>query len=227
MVEIIPAINAATWEEVKEKIRRVEHFTKWLHLDVADGTFTKNTLWHNPLDLVGFESVAKIEVHLMERDPEERFEAWLLSSVKRLIVHEETLHDFDFINGGCRKENIETGVAIAADTSWTRLKPYIGKADMLQVLAVNPGLAGQEFQGHNYSKIKHLRTLCSSCKIEVDGGIKVGVARLAVESGADTLVAASSIFNAPDVEQALRILQNDASAGQHAVSARRPRANSE
>ena len=77
MVEVIPGINAKTWEEVREKIRRVEHYTKWIHLDVADGTFTKNTLWHNPLDLVGFESVAKIEVHLMESDPEERFEAWL------------------------------------------------------------------------------------------------------------------------------------------------------
>ena len=215
MVEIIPAINAKTWEEVREKIRRVEHFTKWIHLDVADGTFAKNTLWHNPLDLVGFESVAKIEVHLMESDPEERFEAWLLPAVRRIIVHEETVHDFDFIRDGCHKDGKEAAIAIATDTSWTRLKSYLEKADMLQVLAVHPGLAGQEFQGHNYSKIKHLRALCPDCKIEADGGIKLGVARMAVEAGADILAAASSVFGAHDIEQAIRILQNDAASAQN------------
>jgi len=218
VVEIIPAINAKTWEEVRDKIRAVEHFTKWVHLDVADGTFTKNTLWHNPLDLVDFESVAKIEVHLMENDPEERFEAWLVPGIRRIIFHEETLSDFDFIRDECHKENKEVGVAIATDTSWTRLKPYIGKADMLQILAVYPGLAGQKFQEHNYSKIKHLRALCPNCKIEVDGGVKIGIARHAVEAGADILAAASSIFSASDIEKALRLLQNDAAAGEKLLS---------
>lgn len=213
-MEVIPAINAQTWEEAKEKIRRVEHHTKWIHLDIADGTFTKNTLWHNPLDLVGFETVSKLEIHLMEDHPEDRFEAWFLSRVGRIIVHEETVHDFDFILGKCRKENVEAGVAVATDTSWTRLEPYIGKADLFQILAVHPGLAGQEFQAHNYSKIKHLRALCSDCKIEVDGGVKIGVARHAAEMGADVLVAASGIFNAPDIEQAIRILQNDSVQGE-------------
>jgi ribulose-phosphate 3-epimerase len=215
MAEVIPAVNASTWEEVREKIRKVEHFTEWIRLDVADGTFTKNTLWHQPLDLVGFETAAKLEIHLMEDYPEERFEAWLLPAVRRLIVHEETLHDFDLILNECHKENIEVGVAIATDTSWTRLKPFLSRADMLQILAVHPGLAGQEFQGHNYSKIKHLRALCPPCKIEVDGGIKVGVARHAVSMGATVLVAASSVFNAPDIGQAIRILKNDAAAGEH------------
>lgn len=210
MIEIIPAINAKTWEEVREKIRRVEHYTKWIHLDVADGTFTKNTLWHNPLDLVGFETVAKLEIHLMEDHPEERFEVWLFPQVKRIIVHEEVVHDFDFVIRECHQEKVEAGMAIAADTSWTRLKPYIGKADLLQILAVHPGLAGQEFQAHNYSKIKHLRSLCPSCKIEVDGGVKIGVARLAVEAGANMLAAASSVFVAENTEQAIRVLQKDA-----------------
>src|SRR3989338_11543235 len=213
MFEIIPSINVKTWEEVREKIRRVEHFTNWVHVDVADATFTKETSWHNPLDLVGFESVAKIEVHLMEDHPEERFEAWLLPAVKRIIVHEEVTRDFDFIWDACRRENTDIGMPITTDTSWTRLKPYVGKTDMLQVLAVHPGPSGQEFQGHNYSKIRHLRALCPNCKIEVDGGVKLGVSRMATAMGANVLVAGAAIFEAQNVEQAIRILLNDANAG--------------
>lgn len=221
MVEIIPAINAETWEEVRDKIRRIEHFTKWIHLDIADGTYTKNTLWHNPLDLVGFETVSKIEVHMMEDHPEDRFQAWILPGVRRIIFQEETVSDFDFLLDELRREGVEAGISVGTDVSWIRLKPYIRKADLLQILAVHPGRAGQEFQGHNYSKIRHLRALCPDCKIEVDGGIKLGVARLVAEAGANILAAASSVFRADNPELAIRVLQNDAEAGEHGASSRR------
>ncbi|MFQ5584775.1 MAG: hypothetical protein ACE5GL_10105 [Calditrichia bacterium] len=48
---IIPAINSSSFGEIEKKIKLVEPYTDWVHIDVADGTFTKNTLWHNPADL--------------------------------------------------------------------------------------------------------------------------------------------------------------------------------
>ena len=88
-MEIIPAINADNFEEIKEKISLLESLKsstpKWVHLDVADGTWTKNTIWHNPEDLVGFNTFLNIEVHLMILKPEERIEKWLLKNIKRII----------------------------------------------------------------------------------------------------------------------------------------------
>src|SRR3989338_10967313 len=141
MIQVTPAINAETWEEVERKIRLVEPFAEWVHIDVADGTFTPNTLWHNPLDLVGFETKCKVEIHLMEDRPEERVEAWLLRPVKRIIVHYEVTHDFDFILAECRKEGIKAGLSVTSHTSWTCLKPFTDKVDLLQILAVHPGFA--------------------------------------------------------------------------------------
>ena len=136
MVEIIPSINAETWDEVEKKIRLVEPFVDWVHIDVANGTFAPNVLWHNSLDLVGFKTKCNIEIHLMEDRPEERIEAWLLEPVRRIIVHYEVTHDFPFIIAECRKDKIEIGLSVAPETSWTHLKPFVDDADLLQVLAV-------------------------------------------------------------------------------------------
>lgn len=207
MIEIIPAINAATWEEVRQKIRLVEPYADWVHIDVADSTFTLNTLWHNPLDLVGFETKCRVEIHLMEDRPEDRIEAWLMGPVKRIIVHYEVTHDLDFILAECRSTEIAVGLSVNSHTSWTCLKPFAEKVDLLQILAVHAGKAGQEFERHNLSKIKHLRAFASKAIIEVDGGIVPDIADDCVRAGANILASASYIFDHPSPKMAIRELQ--------------------
>ena len=206
MVEIIPAINADTWDEVARKIRLVEPYVDWVHIDVADGTFTPNALWHNPLDLVGFETKANVEIHLMEDRPEERIEAWLIKPVKRVIVHYEVTHDLDFILAEAKKDGVAVGLSVDSHTSWTCLKPFVDKVDLLQILAVHAGKAGQEFERHNLSKIKHLRQFAPKAIIEVDGGIVPDIADDCVAAGANILASASYIFDHPSPKMAIREL---------------------
>ena len=208
MVEIIPAINAVTWDEVAKKIRLVEPLVDWVHIDVADGTFTPNSLWHNPLDLVDFKTNCSVEIHLMEDRPEERIEAWLTEPVKRVIVHYEVTHDLDFIHQECRKDRVQVGLAIDSHTSWIRLKPFVAKVDLLQVLAVHAGRAGQEFEPHNISKIKHLRAFAPKSRIEVDGGVTPEVGDECIRAGANILVSANYIFNHPSPKMAIQELQH-------------------
>lgn len=208
MIEVIPAINAETWDEVVKKIRLVESDAEWVHIDVADGTFTPNVLWHNPLDLVGFKTNANVEIHLMEDRPEERVEAWLIKPVGRVIVHYEVTHDFNFIKQECEKSSVEIGLSVAPHTSWSLLKPYVDQVDMLQILAVNPGPAGQAFQPDCLSKIKQLRRFSPTCKIEVDGGVTPEVARQCADAGATAIVAANYIFNHPSPKMAIRELRS-------------------
>jgi|SRR3989338_5628119 len=208
LAEIIPVINSKTFEEVRDKIRKVEPYAKWAHIDVADGTFAPITLWHNSLDLVGFKTNLNLEIHMMENDPEERIDHWFLPPVKRIIVHWETVNDMEFIIEECHKEKIEVGLAIADQTSWTKLKPYIDKVDMFQVLCVPAGPTGQEFHGHNLLKIKHLRRICPSCMIEVDGGINPSNAKQTIEMGANVIAAGWYIFTSKDIKKAIEELQN-------------------
>lgn len=207
MVQIIPAINAPTWDEAVEKIRLVEPYVDWLHIDVADGTFTPNALWHNPLDLVDFETRCKVEIHLMEDRPEDRIEAWLIQPVRRVIVHYEVTHDLDFILGEAWRERVSVGMAIDSHTSWTCLKPFVERVDLLQVLAVHAGRGGQEFERHNFSKIRQLRAFAPKAILEVDGGMTPEIGDECVKAGANILVVGSYIFDHPSPKMAIRELQ--------------------
>lgn len=221
MTEIIPAINADSFEEIRRRIKLIEPYVhpanggvKWVQLDVCDGTFTKNTTWHAPSDLLSLETPLKIEVHLMIDNIEERVEEWLIEPVNRIVFHLETAKDPDFVIEKChayrqagREAKKEVGIAISPDTSWTKLAPYFDKADLFQILGVYPGLAGQKFQEECFDKIKHLRKECSKCIIEVDGGMDKDTAKKAVKAGANIINAATYIFNAKDIKKAVKSLR--------------------
>jgi ribulose-phosphate 3-epimerase len=208
-MRVIPAINAKSFKEIKKRIKIIEPYCEWVQLDVADGTFAKNTIWHNAADLLSLKTrpSLNIEIHLMISGLEERIENWLIAPVNRLIFHLEAAKDPYFIIKKCKEAKKEVGVAIAPPTSWTRLMGFCNKVDLFQILAVYPGLTGQEFQNDSLDKIKYLRENCPSAIIEVDGGINKETAKKAAEAGADIAAAASYIFNSKKVKKAIEELK--------------------
>lgn len=218
--EIIPAINCETFEEVVKKVRQVEPYIRWVHVDVADGTFTPNTLWHNAADLFVLKTPALIEVHLMVESPEKVVDAWIGAGAKRVIVHVETIKDFAYLKKRCDENKVFLTLSITPATSWVKLIPYLKENVVsFQVLAVHPGVAGQKFIEGNlwdadfvessYDAIKHIREHCSFCDIEVDGGVKPGIAKKCREAGANLFAIASAVFSASDVKEAIESLRRE------------------
>src|SRR3989344_1728760 len=190
-VEIIPAINVNTFEELVKRIKIIEAYLmpladgpQWVHIDVADGSFTENTIWH--------------------------IFNWLFPVIKRNIFHLEAAENALNVIDICHEAGIKAGVAINPETPWESLESIFGEADLIQTLAVHPGVAGQEFDEYIFTKISDIRRSCPGCMLEVDGGVKVGIARKCVGMGANIIVAASAIFNNPDVTEAYRALKDDA-----------------
>lgn len=219
MAEIIPSINVSSFEEVKERIRRVEPHVSWAHLDISDGVFTKHASWHEPKDLFGFETTLKLEVHLMIQSPEREIYLWLGTPASRLIFHQEATKNPTFLIEKIHAAKKEAGIAINPDTSWLKLFRYFGKVELLQLLAVPPGPSGQEFQEEILHKLSHVRSLCKECTIEIDGGVDWRIARRCVRAGADVLVAGNYIFNSSDIKKAVENLR--AVAEHHGSFARR------
>lgn len=207
MSEIIPSINVPTFTEIQERIRKVEPYVKWCHLDVTDGIFSKYETWRNPADLSLLDTTLNIEVHLMVSEPEKVIDQWLVKPVKRLIVHLETAKDMELLIDKCRKVGVEIGLAVNPETPGEALAPWLGKVDLVQVLAVHPGSSGQKsFWPELLGKISYIREQCRHCIIEADGGINPETARKAAAAGADLLVSGAYIFNNQNFELTLEEL---------------------
>ena len=206
MTEIIPSINVSDFEELKKKIKQIEPYAKWAHLDVSDGVFTKHVSWHEPKDLVGFKTKLKLEVHLMTDRPERDIEEWLIKPVSQVIFHQEATQDHGLLIDKIHAAKKEAGIAIKPDTPWLKLFPYIGKVDMFQLLAVPPGPSGQEFQDEIFHKLGHIRHVCPECIIEVDGGVNKRVAAKCAKEGANLLVAGKAIFESEDIKKSIKEL---------------------
>ena len=175
----------------------------WIHLDVGDGKFTPNITWGlkpEEVEIAGLPTPGlDWEVHLMVFDPETAGEEWLKAGARRVIVHLETIKNFSLRE--------ETGLAISPSTPVEKLEPYLGKISFIQILAVNPGLAGQVFDKSVLDKIKFIKTRYPEKTVEVDGGINLETAQLAKSAGADIVVSASYIFKSQNPKEAYQELK--------------------
>lgn len=205
-MKVIPVINADNFEELKEKIKLVEPYADSIHIDVADGTFTKNTLWHNPRDLESLDAPLYIEVHLMMNDIDNKIGDWLLSNISRIIFHLNGAAHPDFVISEIKKVGKEVGISISPDESMEEALKYKDKVNFYQILGVHPGLAGQKTLESTFERIKVVRDSCHSCIIEVDGGMNKETANMAIGAGANIIVAASYIFNSKNIGEAIRNL---------------------
>ena len=199
MIEVIPSINVRTFEEMKERIKKVESYVKWVHLDVTDGVFSKHPTWNEPRDLLSFDTKLNLEVHLMVENPEKIIEQWLIGRIKRVIVHLEAVKDLDFIIQKCRKVGVEIGLALNPETPWQKAEPWFKKVDTILTLEVRPGPSGQPVAEDAFVKVAGIHESCPECIIEFDGGVNPETAQKAREAGASLLIAGAYIFNSADI----------------------------
>src|SRR3989344_3064879 len=207
-VKLIPTANEASFEEIVRKLRQIEEIAgefglDEMQIDVSDGTFTPTTVWHEPKDLVGFETAMKLDFHLMISDMDTRVSDWLIEPVKKITFHLEAAHDPQFVLEKIKGSGREAGIAINPETPFESLIPLFGKVNSFLILGVNPGASGQGMFAGTAEKIRALRNACGGCIIGIDGGVALENAKELAEAGADYIVVASAIFGATDIKKSI------------------------
>ena len=206
-MKVIPVINCPDVACVQKNIAIAKTFLPEgaiLHLDVTDGSFATHRTWADPLEWVTLKSPFGLEVHLMVDHPESYVDDWLVAGARRLIVHAEslTLQSMNEILSTVERYHVEIMLSSKPESDVEDILPYLKKFHSFQVLAVQPGPAGQEFLPFVCEKIKFLREEFPDAIIEVDGGMNPETMRQVKEAGADTVVSASYLFSAADPQKA-------------------------
>ena len=208
MTEIIPAIIAKDFKELKDKVEIVEPYVTWVHVDVMDGNFVPNFTWNKPSDLKYYDPGVFFGAHLMISEPEKYVGDWIDAGVKRIIFHIEATSDPHAVIQICRNRKVDVGVAINPTTSLEVVKPLDELVDMILVMGNTPGFGGRKFMPSILERIKALRKRNPHLTIGVDIGMNPRTAKKAVEAGANVIVAGTYILGSTDIQKAVDELKN-------------------
>lgn len=214
MAEIVPAILTNDISDFRKKYAELfalRHYFNKLHIDFADSFVHTRTIM--PVDLK-FLPASSIDLmaHFMTYGPDRYFEDAKKSGFSWVMFHFEAFNDEKDIEATiaqARDLDLRVGLVINPETPLYRAGKFLTKVDLVQLMSIHPGGQGRNFIPATIHRIKELKSLTRSVIIAVDGGIKVGIARQCVKSGADLLVTGSAILRSEDEEAAIEVLKAD------------------
>jgi ribulose-phosphate 3-epimerase len=212
-VEIAPSILAADFASLGEGIRAVERGgATLLHVDVMDGHFVPNISIGVPV-VASLRKATQLplDVHLMIENPEQYIPLFAEAGADMISVHQEATAHLDRALAMIRDHGCKPGAVINPATPVSMLSEVLGSVDHVLVMSVNPGFGGQKFIPGALEKIRQLKLTRErynlAFRIEVDGGVGPENVADLVRSGAEILVAGTSIFHTPDPAEAVRAMK--------------------
>jgi ribulose-phosphate 3-epimerase len=217
-LRIAPSILSADIGRLAEEVRDVERAgADWIHIDVMDGRFVPNiTLGPLVVEAVRKVTSLPLDVHLMIVEPERYIEAFAAAGADVISVHLEASTHLQRTLAEIRRLGKRAGIVLNPHTPEDAVKYLLGDLDLILVMSVNPGFAGQRFLDSVVPKIAALRAEIdragAKVDLEVDGGVTDQTVRRVVEAGADVLVAGSAVFGKPDRKQAIDRIRAAAAA---------------
>ncbi|QEY57845.1 ribulose-phosphate 3-epimerase [Pseudomonas sp. C27(2019)] len=211
---IAPSILSADFARLGEDVDRVlAAGADTVHFDVMDNHYVPN-LTIGPMvcsALRKYGITAPIDVHLMVKPVDRVIGDFIEAGASYITFHPEASEHVDrslqlIKQGGCK-----AGLVFNPATPLDVLKYVLDKVDMVLLMSVNPGFGGQSFIPGTLDKLREARALIDASglpiRLQVDGGVNVKNIKEIAQAGADTFVAGSAIFNAPDYAQVIAAMR--------------------
>ena len=205
---------------IREQIEILNKRTEYYHADIMDGHYCKNiTLSPDFISAVKKISKVPIEAHLMTEYPNDFIDMVYKAGAEIISVHAETINADAFrVINKIKSLGVKTGIVLNPATPLEYIKHYISRLDLITIMTVDVGYAGQAFIEEMLDKI----ALCKKWKeengysytIQIDGSCNVKTFKKLHDAGAERFVIGTSgLFNLdPDLEKAYDKLNRDFSS---------------
>jgi len=205
---IAPSLLASDFAHLADEIHRAEDAgADLLHVDVMDGHLVPNiTIGPVVVEKVRAVTDLLLDVHLMISEPGRYIQAFAEAGADNLTFHGEVVADPEAMAGRIRELGCTVGITINPDGPVDRIEEAAPHVDMVLLMTIYAGFGGQAFMPEVLPTIHKVRGwLTAGQRIEVDGGIYTDTIGRAADAGADTFVAGTAVFRAPDGDYALAI----------------------
>jgi len=209
-IKIAPSILSADFSRLGDEIRAVEEAgAEWIHIDVMDGHYVSN-ITIGPAVVESIRKVTRLplDVHLMITDPDKYGPEFIKAGADWISIHPETCEEPKTSLKKIRELGAKASIAVNPDVPLDQVERYLPDIDMVLMMTVFPGFAGQAFIEDVLPKIEKTKKVIERRKlpilIEADGGIKADNIARVVEAGAEVIVSGSGIFKTSDYADTIR-----------------------
>ena len=210
---IAPSILSADFARLGAEVEAVVHAgADLVHFDVMDNHYVPN-LTIGPLVCEAIRPLCRvpIDVHLMVKPVDSLVPAFAKAGAGIITFHPEASEHVDRTLSLIRDAGCKAGLVFNPATPLTWLDHVMDKIDIVLIMSVNPGFGGQTFIPESLAKIREVKERITRSGrdiwLEVDGGIKVDNIAQVAAAGADTFVAGSAIFGAPDYDATIKTMR--------------------
>jgi ribulose-phosphate 3-epimerase len=213
-MQITPAILPHSFDEMTEKLSRIEGLVNIVQIDVCDGIFGREKTWI-PDGNVHLQDIAAYEFDVMVNDWKTVIPAALAAGAMSIVAHVDSFagDDMETLISFMAPHGLSLGIAVSNDKMIDFHIEKIREAQALygdlyiQVMGIRSiGEQGQVFDEEALVRIKALKQIFPDMKVQVDGGMIPETARRVQEAGADGVVVGSYVFGEHDAGEALRTL---------------------
>ena len=204
MIKVSPSVLACDLSRLLDEVKSIESAgADMVHLDVMDGMFVTNISFGLPV-IASLRKNTDIffDVHLMITEPQRYIKDYVDAGADLITIHYESCDSPAEVVKLIKSYGKKACVSIKPATPASVLFPMLSELDMVLVMTVEPGFGGQKMIPETIEKVRELRNYANengiNVDIQVDGGITPDNVKLAIDAGANVIVAGSAIFRAQD-----------------------------